>query len=125
MQQANYVRLFASPDGESHFEDLSIELAPVDFAPPAPPLNIAAFGPAVRTLWVGADAAWAGDVPHPSPRRQVFCTVKGGYEVTASDGDVRSFPVGSVLLLEDTHGRGHATRVSEDALIFAVVVDPP
>ncbi len=124
MQQAKYVRLYSDESGESHFEDLEIPLTPVDFAPPAAPLNIAQFLPATQTVWVGAPVGWAGDAPHPSPRRQIFCVVQGEYEVTASDGTMRAFPVGSVLLLEDTTGKGHSTRVTGqgDALIFAVVL---
>ena len=29
---------------------------------------------------------WGGDVPHPSPRRQVFCFLAGEFEVTAVMG---------------------------------------
>ena len=127
MQQAKYVRLYSDESGESHFEDLEMPLTPVDFAPPAAPLNIAQFLPATQTLWVGAPVGWAGDAPHPSPLRQIFCTMQGEYEVTASDGTMRAFPVGSVLLLEDTTGKGHSTRVKSqgDALIFAVVLADP
>ena len=32
---ATYTRLFSDDSGESHFEDLTIELSSVDFAPPA------------------------------------------------------------------------------------------
>jgi hypothetical protein len=87
-------------------------------------LNIAQFLPTTQSLWVGAPAGWAGDEPHPAPHRQIFCTAQGEYEVTASDGTIRSFPDGSVLLLEDTWGKGHSTRItSEDGcLVFAVVL---
>jgi hypothetical protein len=124
MQTATYTRLYADEKGESHFEDLEVELAPVDFAPPAAPLNIARFLPAAGSLWVGAPVGWAGQTPHPSPQRQIFCTLKGEYEVTASDGGVRRFPVGGVLLLEDNWGKGHSTRITskEEALVFAVVL---
>lgn len=127
MQQAKYVRIYADADGESHFEDLDVTLAPTDFAPPAPPLNIAGFLPAAQTLWVGASPGWGGDAMHPAPRRQVFCTMQGGYETTASDGETRSFPVGSVLLLEDTWGKGHSTTIvgNGDALVFAVILAEP
>jgi len=127
MQQAKYVRLYSDEAGESHFEDLEVPLVPLDFAPPAAPLNIAQFLPATQSLWVGAPLGWAGEEPHPSPLCQIFCFVQGNFEVTASDGDVRSFPVGSVLLLEDTTGKGHSTRVTseEDGLIFAVVLADP
>jgi hypothetical protein len=124
MQHAKYIRLYADEKGESHFQDLEITLVPMDFAPPAAPLNIAQFLPTAQSLWVGAPVGWQGDKPHPSPRRQIFCTLQGEYEVSASDGAVRRFPAGSVLLLEDTRGKGHSTRIiSKDAvLIFGVVL---
>jgi len=124
MQHAKYIRLFADEGGESHFEDLEITLVPVDFAPPAAPLNIAQFLPSGQCLWVSAPAAWAGEIPHPAPRRQIFCTLQGEYEVTASDGSVRRFTPGGVLLLEDTWGKGHSTRIigNHETLIFAVVL---
>jgi len=92
MQRARYVRLFADAHGESHFDDVEIELA-------------------------------AGGIPHPSPRRQVFCTMQGEYEVTVSDGTTRRFPKGSLLLLEDTFGKGHASRILDDLLILAVTLE--
>jgi hypothetical protein len=125
MQHARYTRLYEDSSGESHFEDWEVELSPLDFAPPAAPLFVAKFLPTGESLWVGAGRDWHGETPHPSPRRQIFCTVQGEYEVTASDGTVRRFPPGSVLLLEDTEGKGHSTKiVSEgDTLVFAVTLE--
>ena len=122
MQHAKYVRLYTDEDGETHFEDLEATLAPVNFAPPAAPLNIAQFLPAVQCFWVGASVGWSGTQSHPSPQRQIFCTLEGEYQVTASDGGVRRFPRGSVLLLEDTWGKGHSTEITSpsDVLVFAV-----
>jgi hypothetical protein len=54
MKRAKYIRLYADESGESHFEDLEIELDPMDYAPPASPLNIAEFLPTEQSLWVGA-----------------------------------------------------------------------
>ena len=124
MQIAKYVRLYADDEGESHFADVESEMPPVDFAPPAAPLNIALIGAAAQCLWVGAEPGWAGDTPHPAPNRQIFCTMAGSYEITVSDDSVRSFPTGSVLLLEDTWGKGHSTRIASDvdALVFAVTL---
>jgi hypothetical protein len=124
MQQASYIRLYTDDSGESHFEDLAIALVPHDFAPPAAPLNIAQFLPTAQSLWVGAPVGWYGEKLHPSPNRQIFCSLQGEYEVTASDHSVRRFATGSLLLLEDTWGKGHSTRVisKDDVLIFAVVL---
>lgn len=46
----NYTRIYCAADGESHFDDCSVKLAPVDFAPPAPPLNMAAPYPPGRAI---------------------------------------------------------------------------
>ena len=124
MQKANYIRLYADESGESHFEDLETELLPVDFAPPAAPMNIAEFLPTTQSLWVGAPVGWAGDIPHPAPQRQIFVVLQGEWEGTASDGSVRNLRPGDVLLMEDTWGKGHSTRIigNESGLIFAVVL---
>jgi len=41
----------------------------------------------------------------------MFFVLSGEWEVTASDGETQTFGVGSVLLAEDTEGRGHTSRV--------------
>ena len=57
MAKAQYVRLYADADGKSHFSDEEIELRLVNFAPPAPPLNVSAFTPTkqfalLRASWL-------------------------------------------------------------------------
>ena len=125
MDKAKYVRIYTDESGDSHFEDMETELVFMDFAPPAAPLAIAPFLPSAKIQWLGAPLGWAGDVPHPVPARSVFVTTQGEYEVTASDGDVRGFPVGAVFLLEDTWGKGHRTTVASDidCVIMNVAVD--
>jgi hypothetical protein len=123
MHSARYVRLFSDDLGESHFEDLELSLTLQDYAPPAAPLNVAPFLQATGTYWVGAPVDWSGDVLHPTPRRQLICTVEGEYEITASDGEVRCFPAGSVLLVEDTSGKGHSTKITYNKGALVLVVD--
>ena len=124
MRHARYVRLYTDETGEAHFEDLEVALTPVNIAPPAAPLDIAQCVPTTQSFWVGASVGWAGDTPHPTPQRQLFCTLQGEYEVTASDGSIRRFPPGSVLVLEDTWGKGHSTRITGevDTLVFGVAL---
>ena len=43
-----YTNLNMNDSGESYFEDIELELNPVGYAPPAPPMNIAPFAPATR-----------------------------------------------------------------------------
>jgi hypothetical protein len=52
----------------------------------------------------------------------LFCNLQGEYEVTASDGTTRRFPAGSLLLLEDTTGKGHRTRITSDDDVLLVAV---
>jgi hypothetical protein len=124
MRHVGYVRLFADERGESHFAEVNVDLEPAEFAPPAPLLHFAALFPATRCGFLCAPPEWDGSIPHPTPRRQLMGNLRGEYEVTASDGAVRRFPAGSVLLLEDTTGKGHASRIvsDEDVLIVAVAL---
>lgn len=118
---ASYARLYADEDGESHFADVDVKLEPVDFAPPAPPLDLSEPYQAERFVFVGVAAGWEGEW-HPAPQRQfVFC-LTGTLEVGASDGEVRNFSPGDVLLLEDTTGKGHSARVtSAEYALMAMV----
>jgi hypothetical protein len=113
--------VFNDDSGESHFEDVDATLVPTDFAPPAPPIDLAALGQAERIALVGGDRDWGGEIPHPSPARQIMCTLAGRFQVTTSSGESREFDPGDLLCLEDTTGRGHSTRFLEDGTIVAAI----
>jgi hypothetical protein len=120
--RAHYTRIFTDAGGASRFADLEIELSAGFAVPPAEPLHSAPFLAPDGTFWIGAPIDWKGDTAHPAPRRAIFVTARGEYEVTTTDGVVRRFPAGSVLLVEDTTGDGHSTTITsaEDCLVFAV-----
>jgi hypothetical protein len=103
------VRLFADSAGESHFATLSIGLSSSHFAPPAPPLDVSEVVEA-RHGFLRAPPGWFGEW-HPTPARQFMCLLSGVLEVSVSDGETRRMTQGTIILLEDTTGRGHATRV--------------
>ena len=90
--------------------------------PPAEPLNVAPIGDAATVTFLGGGADWKGDSAHPIPRRLLFAFLRGAVEITASDGIVRVFRSGDVLLAEDTWGEGHASRIIGEADCLAVVV---
>ena len=119
MQTISYTRLYVDADGESHFERVEAELAPEG---EEPEFQALAIGPASHCRVVGASPAWQGAEPHISPRRQVFCTLRGEYEVTASDGTSQRFPPGRLLLLEDTTGKGHTTQLTGGGDLLVLVV---
>lgn len=116
-----YLRLFADDQGESHFEEVEAELTPLTYAPPAPALDVSAPSDATRYVYMRMPAGWRGDW-HCAPRRQLFFVMAGEVEATASDGTVRTFGPGAMLVMEDTDGKGHATRVTSPQDVFAVMV---
>ena len=116
-----YTRLFSDSDGESHFEDVDVAFTPMEFAPPAPPLDLSVTEPAEHYTFMRAAAGWYSDW-HRAPYRQVHFYLAGEVEAESSDGEIRRFGVGDVILVEDVLGKGHRSRAlgSEDALIAVV-----
>jgi len=121
--KATYCRLYSDSNGESHFEDVTVELSEVDFAPPASPLLLSEFGSAVRTAFLGGPTGWQGEW-HRSSGRNLFVVISGEWEIQASDGTKRLFSATDVLLVEDTFGKGHNSRVvsGNDSLALLVVL---
>ena len=116
-----YTRVYADADGESHFEDVDVAMNLVDFAPPAPPVNLSEFLAASRFTFASAPPGWIGEW-HPAPRRQFMLYLQGEVEAETSDGEVRRLSAGSVTLLEDTTGKGHRSRVvSKEDVVLAIV----
>ncbi|MCZ6463318.1 MAG: hypothetical protein O7A09_03185 [Proteobacteria bacterium] len=98
-------RLYTGSDGESHFEDVDIELRDLGEIGSISEL-LPATGVVFRTTGPDYDYAW-----HNAPRRQYVVMLSGGdVEIEVGDGTVRRFSPGDVLLAEDTHGRGHVSR---------------
>ncbi len=97
-------RIYSGDDGESHFEDLTIELE--DHGPMGK----------VSTLWPGRGVLFRtveGDYDldfHNAPRRQFVVNLTGSVEIEVGDGSVRRMGPGSILLAEDLTGRGHISR---------------
>lgn len=119
---ATYIRIYTDEWGESHFAEVSVELFPKDFAPPAAPLQVAELTEASDCYLVGAEPEWAGSTPHPTPQRQIFCILRGRCAITVSDGETREVGPGAFVLLEDTTGKGHSSRVvsSEPLLLLGI-----
>ncbi len=99
-----YFRIYAGPDGESHFEDVEVPLTPGGGQSRLSE-TIPATGIIFRTSAADQYIDW-----HPAPRRQFVITLAGEAEVQASDGEVRRIGPGTVMLAEDTTGKGHITR---------------
>lgn len=120
----NYTRTYADSTGISHFEDVEIELEQANFAPPAPPIFLSSFNPALQYAFVTLPAGWYGDW-HPAPKRQFSLILSGEIEVQTGDGELRRFKTGSIHLMEDTNGKGHIARVVGKSDVFAAVIQLP
>ena len=113
-----YTRLYCTPDNESHFETVSVDLTRVDGTPPMPPTFVKA-NPASRTLFVGFERRWgAEDLKarkfHPAPSSQFVVYLQGVMSLTATDGETRHFGPGDVLRVEDTAPcKGHISVVGD------------
>ncbi|HKC20254.1 MAG TPA: cupin domain-containing protein [Candidatus Dormibacteraeota bacterium] len=118
-----YWRTYVDSQG-SHAEQIETDLVLADYAPPAPPLFVSAPSAAVGFAYLRLPAGWDGGW-HPTPRRQLFVLLRGTLEGEVSDGRVIRIEQGDVVLLEDTSGAGHSTRVVGDEDTEALVITLP
>src|SRR5687767_4988487 len=97
-------RLYADDAGESHWDDIDVE-----FAHSGPGGRMSDREAATGVIFRETDGDY--DLPwHPAPRRQYIVNLDAGVQITASDGEVREIAAGEIVLVEDTHGRGHLSK---------------
>jgi hypothetical protein len=114
-----YLRLYCTPDGNSHFQSVTGELRKTNFAPPAAPVSIGDNIPASTAFFGRFDAGWGthdleSRLYHPTPAVQFVIILAGDFSITATVGETRRFRPGDVLRLEDTAPcKGHITVVGD------------
>jgi len=116
-----HARIYSGTDGETHFEDHELPFELVDFAPPAPPISVTESLAVSGMAVISSPAGWEGDW-HPTPRRQLIVVLAGELETEVSDGEVRVFRPGDVILVEDTSGKGHISRVPRGQRGYALAL---
>jgi hypothetical protein len=118
-----YVRIYSDSTGESHFKEEEITFQLIDFAPPAPPISVSdIFNTSSKAYIISSPPGWYGDW-HPAPRRQLICGLTGiKLEVKVSDGETRVFGPGCFVLVEDTSGKGHISRILGNERGYMVVI---
>ena len=94
---------------------------PQGFRTAGPPFFVSELAPASQCGFLKLPAGWVGDT-HPSPIRMWVFFLSGEMEFEASDGEKRKCVPGTALLLEDTTGDGHKSRVVGDANALLAVV---
>jgi hypothetical protein len=130
-----FTHLWADANGVSHFrvEKLSFEAATPEnptagttaHSNPDPEALVAlplrgASGATFLYLKRAAVEDW-----HRAPRRMYLIAVQGMSEVTAGDGEVRRFGLGSIVLMDDLTGKGHITRAVGDVDHIALTIPVP
>ena len=118
------LRIWADQDGESHFEEVDVAFEESDFVPPAPPVLLSVREPATDYVLERVPPGWHGDW-HPAPGRVLAVYLTGRGEIEASDGESRPIEPGTILLAEDTTGKGHMTRVTGSEEMVVVIVTLP
>jgi len=121
MDAIGYLRISADANGCSHFEKKAIAMEARDYAPPAPPLNTSTPQPADKTLFLELPVGWYGGW-HPTPVRQWLILMSGTCEFETGDGERTVCKAGDVVLLDDTTGRGHQTKVIGDSAVRMAAV---
>ncbi len=116
-----YTRVYSDAKGESHFENVTIPFNLADFAPPAPPISVTDAINTAAFVLISSPSGWFGDW-HPTPTRQYIIMISGELEAEVSDGEIRRFKKGDMVLLEDTSGKGHVTRVVSKERAFCIAI---
>jgi hypothetical protein len=104
------LRIYATPDGESHFGDVDIATTMTPLFPNEAPLELSAQYPASSVRFVHIPAGMREAGFHTPPGRVLAVWLDGSVEFETSDGEVRQLTAGKAVLVEDTHGKGHISR---------------
>ena len=108
--------LYTDENGETHFRDIEVE-----WKNEGPGGKTSDTFPATGIIFRATpgtyDYAW-----HPAPRRQYIINLDNGVAITASDGETRTIAAGEVILVEDTHGKGHCSKAINEQLRHSIFV---
>lgn len=97
-------RIYSDSKGNSHFEDVSIQLKDAgDIG------RLSETLPATGVIFREVAPTYDWNF-HNAPQKQYIILLDGEIEIETSLGDTRIFKAGAVLLVEDTFGKGHKNR---------------
>jgi quercetin dioxygenase-like cupin family protein len=98
------IRIFAGPDGQSHFEEIEPRFESRGDQSESAEL-IPGSGIVVRRFAPTRSNPW-----HHAPGRYAVFTLTGAVDIEIGDGTVRRLGPGDILIAEDLTGQGHGTR---------------
>jgi hypothetical protein len=108
--------LYTDDKGESHFRDIEIEWSEERRGSKLSK-RLPANGVIFRETEAEHNVDW-----HPAPRRQYIVNLDAGVKITASDGESRFIQAGEILLVEDTHGKGHLSDHVESKIRHSLFI---
>lgn len=117
-------RLWADASGGSRFDTVTVAVTLQNFAPPAMPFGVSPLLPATECGFLHLPVGWIGEM-HPSPIRMWIFVLQGEMHFEASNGDSQKIVAGSAVLLEDTAGLGHFSKVLGDSPAILAAVRLP
>jgi hypothetical protein len=118
------LRIYATPDGESHFGEVDVATTLTPLFPNEAPLELSAYYPASRVRFVHIPAGMREAGFHRPPGRLLAIWLDGYAEFETSDGQVRQVTAGKAVLVEDTHGKGHISRHPPEGQNLILVMLP-
>lgn len=104
-----YTRVYADADGESHFEELETPGETIQ-AVESDLVGTVSMTFPVKGIYFREVVQESSDEPHNAPFPLFIIGLRGTFSIEISSGETREFPPGSVVLVEDTTGKGHTTR---------------
>jgi hypothetical protein len=104
------LRIYATPDGESHFGEVDVPVSMAPLFPNEAPFGLSSHYPASRIRFAHIPAGVREAGWHTPPGRVLAIWLDGIVEFETSDGETRRVPSGGCVLVEHTHGKGHISR---------------
>lgn len=122
--EVRYPQVYATPDGETHFRDVSVPLTPESAAPPVQPFAQSELHAATTIRHAVFPAGWGvydrdhGVFHNPTSAR--FVTVRRGVGwIKTSDGETRRFQAGDLVqVLDVAPSKGHIFWVGDEPMIL-------
>lgn len=109
-------RIYSDELGESHFEDVEIELHDSGEIG-----KLSDNFPAKNIIFRENEPDYNYDW-HPAPQKQYIVLLDGEIEIEVSDGEIRTFKGGEIILVEDVSGNGHRTKSVSEKLRRSIFV---
>jgi hypothetical protein len=111
------LRIYTSPDGESHFDEIEVPQPPAVIFAGEGTLQVSSKFRTTGIQFITVPAG-IGEVGRHNPPERLFGIVLSGFiEFETSDGAIHRLDPGGAVLVEDTRGKGHIARCPHGATV--------